>query len=138
MKSAAHLSLIARVRLMPKADPTKVRSLAILNPLYRIIDKLILTTIEKQPLLNHQYGFLKKKNHIMHFAKLKEEIEIMKQTRNDILVAALYLPNAFEEVSFSAIYNGLKYLNVPEKLYKITTNHIEERYAFTIHKNKKT
>lgn len=123
----------AKLKLIPKKDPSKFRPLSILHPLYRLIDAILLWTILKvmdTKLLQFQFAFIKKSGAIDLHLELKSIYLAMKSNDLPIGIIAIDLTDAFERISFSAIRLGLKNMGIDENLIKIIIGHIINRQTY--------
>lgn len=108
--------------------------LSIMHPIYKLFDQCLIHLIYKekpnQQKLLHHFGFLKNKNIPDLFIKLKETLNKWILEDKPILLLALDLEGAFDNIHTDAIGQGLQYLGISNDLAELTHEMIHNRAAF--------
>lgn len=123
----------AKVQLIPKKDCLKFRPLAILHPIYRLIDGIIFTILKRD--LNpfnmmYQYAFLGGCNAADLFSNLRSQYDRLVDDNLPITLLLIDITNAFEMMSFEAIKFGLHQLNIDSNIIKLIVHHISNRQSY--------
>lgn len=122
-----------RTVFIQKADRNKARPLTILNPIYRLVDKITLhlinKNIEKNEKLKHQFSYLKDKS---IKDAIIEIIRIVKSDDDNIIMITADIESAFDNLNIGAIIDGLREINTPVNLTKHIIQHIEKIDMFIV------
>lgn len=123
----------AKICLIPKKDPTKLRPLSILHPLYRLGDAILFQILDKlvdKELLQYQYAFLNNTNALDMHLILKNHIEQMQSDGRPLALIIIDLSDAFEGISFNAIKLGLTEMGIDSEFIKILIAYILNRQSY--------
>lgn len=123
----------SKMVFIEKSDPNKARPLSIMNPFYRLIDKIVAKIIMKlnlkHKLLNHQYGFLPYKSCISMFIDLKEHTMQIKNQGKEAYLIAVDITGAFDNIPIITILRGLSAIDADINSIKLIHNHLSNRYS---------
>lgn len=121
----------ARISLIPKPNG-KLRPISILHPLYRIFDACTFMLIKRELKYDKfviQYGFLEKCGTLDTHLAIKKVIDSirLKGDKNPWIWIAIDLSEAFDKISYDAIYGGATSIGISQKTRTLIRCLITER-----------
>lgn len=130
----------AKTSFIPKACGKKLRPLSILHPIYRLIDAtmlILLTRFIDYKRFTTQFGFIPNCGIIDYHIELKRYYNKVQQTRNPYMLVSIDLSNAFEEINYQAIMQGLNEFKVPQEVKILILRLLTDRQSCVIHEGAK-
>jgi hypothetical protein len=130
----AKVILITKPTKEKSLDPSKYRPISILNIGGKILEKLLINRInhhlyKHKILTDNQYGFTPHKNTADATMEAKAYIEPVLENRGIVILASLDVQGAFDSAWWPGIIHGLRDLNCPRNLYKLSKEYFNNRTA---------
>lgn len=115
------------------SNPKNYRPISLLTTLSKILEKLILTRLNKylddnKILIDEQYGFRPQHSTTLQIAKLLDNISIGHNNMKNTLMATLDVEKAFDSVWHDGLIHKLMTYEIPTHITKIIKSFLGERF----------
>lgn len=125
---------VSRVTFIEKSDRNKARPLSIMNPIYRLIDKIIESRIKRcnldHPSLSHQHGFMENRSSLTLLMELKKHMVNIKNLNHTGYIISIDISGAFDNVPPIAILRGLNIIEADDNTMEYVHRYLIDRYSF--------